>query len=202
MDSSPAEFRYRECRGRELAPWLEELGRLRIEVFREFPYLYDGSLDYERDYLASYLEAPGSFVVLLESGGRIVGATTALPLADAEADFQQPFLDAGLPVGEVFYFGESVVLPPWRGAGAGRAFFERRESEARRQGFRTAAFCAVNRPADHPCRPPGYRPLDAFWNRLGYRCREDLVARLAWKEIDGDNEESENSLTFWLRELG
>lgn len=200
MDQATKPFRYRECRGRELEPWIEELGRLRIEVFREFPYLYDGSLDYERDYLASYLAAPGSFVVLLKAGGRIVGATTALPLRDAEPAFLRPFADAGLPVDEVFYFGESVVLPEWRGAGAGRAFFERREREARRQGFRLAAFCAVERAGDDPRRPPGYRALDGFWSRLGFRRREDLVARLAWREIGGA--EVENTLAFWLRELG
>lgn len=199
MDSFPAEFRYRECRGRELAPWLEELGRLRIEVFREFPYLYEGSPEYERDYLASYLAAPGSFVVLLESEGRIVGATTALPLADAEAEFQRPFLEAGMPVEEVFYLGESIILPPWRGAGSGSVFMERREREAKRQGFRLAAFCAVDRPADDPRRPAGYRPLNAFWTRRGYRRRDDLAARLAWKEVGGG--ETENTLTFWLREL-
>jgi len=201
MAPDPTDFRYRECRGRELAPWLDELGRLRIEVFREFPYLYDGSLEYERDYLAHYLDSPGSFVVLLESGDRIVGATTALPLADAEKGFQAPFREAGLPVEEVYYFGESVVLPQWRGAGAGRVFFERREAEARRQGFRIGAFCAVNRSPDDPRRPADYRPLDAFWTRLGFHRRDDLEARFPWKEAGGGGE-AENTLTFWLRELG
>ena len=35
--------------GTEAQPYLPDLARLRIEVFREFPYLYDGNLDYEPD---------------------------------------------------------------------------------------------------------------------------------------------------------
>jgi len=35
--------------GPALLPYIPELARLRIEVFRDFPYLYDGSLDYEKN---------------------------------------------------------------------------------------------------------------------------------------------------------
>jgi len=34
--------------GGRLAQGLDAVARLRIEVFRAHPYLYDGSLDYER----------------------------------------------------------------------------------------------------------------------------------------------------------
>ena len=89
------EFHYRSLRGAEVAPYLEELGRLRITVFREFPYLYDGDLEYEREYLRVYLDSSRSLVVLLEAEGRIVGATTCLPLADEGPEFQAPFLKQG-----------------------------------------------------------------------------------------------------------
>ena len=45
-----------------------DLARLRIGVFREFPYLYDGSLDYERDYLADYASTEGA----IESTGAVL----------------------------------------------------------------------------------------------------------------------------------
>jgi hypothetical protein len=38
----------------ELAARMNDVARLRITVFREFPYLYDGNFDYEKKYLASY----------------------------------------------------------------------------------------------------------------------------------------------------
>lgn len=194
-------FTYVELRGAEIAPHVDEIGALRIAVFREFPYLYDGTLAYERDYLATYVGCPRSLVVLLQRDGRTVGATSALPLREADPEFQAPFRRAGMALEEVFYLGESVVLPEFRGAGAGHEFMKRREAQARELGgFRFSAFCAVDRPADHPARPEGYRPLDGFWGRMGYRRRPDLACRFSWREV-GEEGETPKQLTFWLKEL-
>ena len=37
---------YQLCRGQQIAGFQHELAALRIEVFLEFPYLYDGSFEY------------------------------------------------------------------------------------------------------------------------------------------------------------
>jgi len=34
--------------GVDLIPYIADLARLRIQVFRDFPYLYDGDLGYEK----------------------------------------------------------------------------------------------------------------------------------------------------------
>ena len=39
---------------------MEALAAQRIRVFREFPYLYDGDVGYEREYLATYVHSPRS----------------------------------------------------------------------------------------------------------------------------------------------
>ena len=191
----------RAVTGAGLAPWLEAVARLRVAVFRDWPYLYAGDFDYERDYLQAYARSPGSVVVLALADGEVVGASTGLPLADDAPAFQRPFLEAGRSVGDVFYFGESVLLPAWRGRGLGHAFFDRREAHARALGgFRWTAFCAVDRAADDPRRPAGHRGNEAFWSKRGYVRQPDLAMRLAWQEI-GDPSPSEKPLTFWLRAL-
>jgi len=193
-------FTYEELSGEAVHPHLRELGGLRIAVFREFPYLYDGDLDYEEHYLETYVNSPRSLVVLLRNEGRLVGATTCLPMADEAPEFQAPFLAAGFDLNEVFYFGESIILPECRGQRAGHEFFRRREEHARRVGpFRHTAFCAVDRPADHPARPAGYTPLDAFWTRMGYTKRPDLRCEFEWKET-GETAPSFKGLTFWVKE--
>lgn len=195
-----APFTYEELSGEAVRPYLRELGGLRIAVFREFPYLYDGDLDYEEQYLETYVNSPRSLVVLLRNGGRLVGATTCLPMADESPEFQAPFLAAAFDLNEVFYFGESIILPECRGQRAGHEFFRRREEHARRVGpFRYTAFCAVDRPVDHPVRPEGYVPLDAFWTRMGYAKRPDLRCEFEWKEI-GEAEPSFKGMTFWVKE--
>jgi GNAT superfamily N-acetyltransferase len=186
-------------RGAALEPWLDGLGKLRISVFHEYPYLYEGSLEYERDYLRIYCNSPDSLVVLVTNAqDEVVGATTCLPLRDEGPEFQQPFLDQGYAVDEVCYFGESILLPELRGQGLGKEFFKRREAHAQQLGLKWTAFCSVNRPADHAQCPAGYRPLDDFWLAQGYSKHPELQATFIWKEI-GEVEESPKTLTFWLK---
>lgn len=175
-----------------------ELARLRIEVFRAFPYLYDGDMDYEEKYLRAYVESPRAIVVGAWDGQRLVGAATGAPMEDHAAEFATPFAERGFDLREIFYCGESVLLPQYRGQGAGHAFFDHREARARALGRRHACFCAVIRPSDHPARPADYAPLDPFWHRRGYEPVEGLVARFPWRDI-GDSEETGKPMQFWMR---
>lgn len=187
-------------RGREIHPWLDAVARLRVAVFRDWPYLYEGNPEYERDYLAAYARSPDSVFVLAMEDGEVVGASTGLPLSDGASAFQQPFLEQGMAVESVFYFGESVLLPVHRGRGIGHAFFDHREAHARRLGrFGLAAFCAVDRLAADARRPAGYRANDAFWTKRGYRRRPGMTMQLAWQE-QGRGEVM-HPLTFWTRNL-
>lgn len=188
-------------RGAQITPHIDDLARLRIEVFREFPYLYDGSLDYEAQYLATYQRSADSLCVLVRDGARVVGASTALPLADESEAFQRPFLDAGRDPARIFYCAESVLLPDWRGRGLGVRFFVEREAHARRLGrFDWCAFCAVQRPLHHPRRPADYRPLDEFWMHRGYRHQPELRTHYHWRDV-GEAEETAKPMSFWLKEL-
>ncbi len=194
------ELTLHDLHGEALEPWLEGLGKLRIAVFREYPYLYDGTLEYEMDYLKTYVRSAESLVVIVaDAENNVVGATTCLPLRDEEGpEFQEPFLKAGIPVNEVCYFGESILLPQLRGQGLGKKFFARREAHAQRLGFAYTAFCAVDRPDDHPSKPSGYRPLNAFWLAQGYQKQPQMQATFIWKEI-GEESESPKTLTFWMK---
>ena len=76
----PAALRLETLTGDAILPHLPALARLRIAVFRDWPYLYDGDEGYERDYLATYARAPGAAVVIAFAGAEPVGASTCLPL--------------------------------------------------------------------------------------------------------------------------
>lgn len=194
-----ADVQFHKLQGRELDPWLMDLARLRITVFREFPYLYDGSVEYELDYLKSYQDADDGLVVMVtDADGKVVGATTCLPMEQSAPEFRQPFIDEGKDLSEIMYFGESVLLSEWRGKGIGKAFFKYREMHARSLGFKVMTFCAVDRTENHPLRPDDYQPLDGFWGHLGYERQDGLKCWYPWTDL-GDVEESAKSLTFWLK---
>ena len=184
----------------ELASVLGALAELRINVFRDFPYLYDGSLDYEHNYLSRFSKAHGAVIVVARDGGRIVGAATGAPMMEVEPEFSAPFLAHGYDIDNLFYCAESVLLSDYRGQGIGHAFFDHREQHARSLGADRSCFCAVIRSDDDPRKPVGYSPLDPFWRKRGYAPLEGVQASFAWKDV-GDAEETEKPLQFWLREL-
>lgn len=192
-------LRYQSFTGESIASVVEALAGLRIKVFREWPYLYEGDLEYERGYLAGYA-SQGAIVVGAFDGAQMVGASTGLPLGQHADDFQSAFEGSGLALDQVFYCAESVLLPAYRGRGAGHVFFDHREAFAREKGFHHSAFCAVMRPESHPARPANYAPLDGFWQKRGYAKLDGAIARFSWRDI-GEAGASEKPLQFWLKEL-
>ncbi|MGQ0528930.1 MAG: GNAT family N-acetyltransferase [Panacagrimonas sp.] len=194
------ELRIDLLRGQQIESQLEALAALRIAVFREWPYLYQGSADYEKKYLDTYLRCPRSLAILAWDGAQCIGASTVLPLADAEAAAQAPFRAAGHDIERIDYFGESVILRSHRGRGLGVKFFELREAHAREQNLSVCAFCAVERPADHPARPADYVPNDAFWTRRGYEKRWEIRTQFDWPDI-GDAQSTSKAMSFWMRSL-
>ena len=179
---------------------LPDVAALRIAVFRDFPYLYDGDLAYEERYLQTYRQSEDAILVGAYDGARLVGAATGTPMEDHARDFAAAFEGQGIALSDIFYCAESVLLPESRGQGVGHRFFEAREEHARVLGRSHCAFCGVVRPTVHLLRPEGYRPLDGFWRKRGYAPLAGAVATFRWKDIDRD-EESEHALQFWMRAL-
>ncbi|WP_198368832.1 GNAT family N-acetyltransferase [Roseomonas rosulenta] len=192
-------LRFETLQGDALRAWLPRLAGLRIAVFRDWPYLYDGEAGYEERYLAAYAASPGAAVIAAIDGERAVGCATCQPMAEAGARVQAAFRGRGLDPARFCYFGESVLLPEFRGRGAGVRFFAEREAHVRRLGLTAAAFCAVVRNDNDPRRPKDYVPLDAFWTKRGYVRRPDISVVFDWKEV-GDDRETPHALGFWVKD--
>lgn len=190
----------RALTGEALGAVLDDVARLRIAVFRDWPYLYDGSLDYEREYIAAYRDSPGAIVVGAFDGARVVGVATGTPMEDHADDFAAPFAGTGMALTDIFYCAESVLLPDYRGQGLGHRFFDLREDHARALGRRHVAFCSVLRPGDHPLRPVGARTNESFWRGRGYAPLDGVVAQFRWKDID-QAAQTGKPLQFWHRAL-
>ncbi|MES2684042.1 MAG: GNAT family N-acetyltransferase [Pseudomonadota bacterium] len=193
-------IRYQTLRGTAIREQLQPLAALRIRVFHEWPYLYEGSSGYEHQYLETYARCEQSIAVLAWDGLLCVGATTALPMRHAEAAMRAPFEQAALDIDNTLYFGESVVLGSHRGRGIGVAFFEQREAHARVLGLTRCAFCAVDRPGAHALKPADYTANDAFWSRRGYTRQPQLQCSFDWLDR-GESAPTPHQLTYWLRDL-
>jgi len=180
---------------------LPQLAELRVTVFADYPYLYDGSVDYEARYLETFLSSEHAVIVGAFDDDVLVGAATGSPLNDHHDDFAAAFDETGFDLENLFYCAESVLLPAYRGRGIGHRFFDERERHAKGLGFSHSCFCAVVRPDDHPSRPQGYETLERFWKKRGYEKLNGALATFSWKE-HGESEESAKPMQFWIRGLG
>lgn len=186
--------------GKDVHRYLDDVAYLRIQIFREFPYLYDGNMDYEKEYLNVYSQSQESLMVLAFHDQKIIGVSTAVPLKDEMVEIQAPFAANHLPINDYFYLGESVLLEPFRGQGIYKYFFSLREEAARMGGYRYATFLAVDRPLDHPLKPLDYQPMDPVWKYFGYELQPHLKTLLAYQQIDS-SEPVSNEMMFRLKEL-
>lgn len=187
-------------KGEEATPYISELAALRIKIFHDYPYLYDGNFDYEKKYLKTYVDCPEVILVLVFDQDRIVGASTALPLKFEPDYVTKPFQDKNYDVDSIFCFGESILLSEYRGQNIGKSFFAEREKAALEYGCSMTTFFEVIRSPDDPRRPADWHPLDSFWQKLGYQKHPELTSECSWKEI-GEQEESFKPIVFWLKKL-
>ena len=187
--------------GEDILKILPDLGRLRIIVFRDWPYLYDGTIEYEEKYLEKFAKAKGAVVIAAYDGDQMVGASTGAPMIEHADEFGEPFKKAGYDISKIFYCGESVLLKSHRGYGLGHAFFDGREAQAKKLGgFTHSSFCRVIRPENHPLKPADYAPLDPFWKKRGYEPVDGIIATYDWKDID-QPDETTHKMQFWMKTL-
>lgn len=200
-DTEKKKLDVRSLTGDAIRGVLPDLARLRMVVFRDWPYLYDGTLEYEEKYLNTFAAAKGAVVIVAYDGDKIVGASTGAPMIEHADEFGEPFKQAGYDISQIFYCGESVLLKSHRGYGLGHAFFDGREAQAKRLGgFTHSTFCRVVRPDAHPLKPADYAPLDPFWRKRGYQPMPGLVATFDWKDID-QTDETTHQMQFWMKTL-
>lgn len=204
--NNAADIRIEPIAGDAVHAFLGDLARLRMTVFREWPYLYDGDAASEEAYLAGFSRGKGAIIVAAFDGDEIVGAATGSPLQEHTEEFGPLFHKHGHDPDDIFYCGESVLLAAYRGRGIGHAFFDHREQHARTLNaahgyrFKYSAFCGVVRDAGDPRAPTGYRPLDGFWEKRGYRKVDGLIGHYEWREI-GEQHETRKDMQFWMRTL-
>lgn len=187
--------------GNEIKPYLHEIAQLRITVFHEFPYIYEGDLKYEEAYLKKFSSCPAAIAVLVFDGKKVVGASTGMPLEAELEEMKSPFIEKGLDPADFFYFSESILLPAYRKMGIGHQFFDLREAHVQNLNrFKHICFCSVVRPDDHPLKPANYFQKDEFWKKRGFKKHPELICYYSWKDI-GDKTETKKPLVFWIKDL-
>lgn len=195
------QFHFEQLKGVEAKKYFTQLAELRMSVFRDYPYLYDGSLEYEQEYLQTYFSTSDSLITVCFANNKIIGMTTNILMRDEEDAFRRPFEDAGYDTDKMSYLGEILLEKPYRGLGLGRTFMQYAQEYALSfSHISHASLCVVLRPEGHPRCPPEYKNLDGFWQKNGYQIQPDIVTYYRWKDVDRE-EETIKIMQYWIKQL-
>ena len=187
--------------GSEIRTHFQDLAQLRMSVFKEFPYLYEGTLEYELEYLETYALSEKSILFAVYDGDEMIGATTAIPLSDETEELKKSFIGHQIDIDQIFYFGESILIQKYRGLGLGHRFMDEREAHAKSfQSFTHTAFCSVVRPKNHLLRSKNYRPNDEFWAKRNYIRQDNILTEMEWLDIN-ESESTSKSMIFWMKAI-
>lgn len=186
--------------GTVIADALDEVATLRLEIFQEYPYLYQGRREDELTYLITYAEAPDASIILAYHGQAVIGAVAGMPLIHEDALMLGAFAGTTFPLNEIYYVGELLFRPDYRNGGLGRKLLAQLESHIRSLGCYRKLTCAtVDRPDDHPLRPRDYIPITKFLARTDFARLPGVTTSFIWREIDGVKRD--HTMQFWIKNL-
>ncbi len=181
--------------------YLSSIAKLRLAVFKDYPFLCKITLEEELAYLRRFAQNKDSIAVLVFDGPKIVGAAIGAPLESQEPEFIKLFQDKGLNPASYFYFGQSVLLEPYRGRGLGHHFFDMREQHAKHlKRFTRICFVSIVRTSFSPAAPKEHSSLVNLWEKSGYIKRTDLTCVQSWKDSTAEKP-TPKTLVFWTKEI-
>jgi len=197
MDES---FQIVEFTDEKISQFLPSISRLRIEIFSDYPYLYDGDEESERKYLKKFHEMKDSLMIGSFDRGNLIGGSTGYPLVYESESLTRSFLEHGRALEDFFCIGEILLKKEYRNQGLGSRMCSEIERFAKNKGFPNLCFFEIDRGKDDSKRPEGYRKLDPFWEGHGYRKHPELSGLISYKE-KGESSESPKKMVFWIKKL-
>lgn len=187
--------------GAAIADVLDEVATLRLEIFQEYPYLYQGRREDERKYLGTYAATPDACVILAYDGDAVIGAVAGMPLIHEDVQVLDAFAaGTAFPPDEAYYVGELLFRPAYRNGGLGQKLLARLESHIHSLGrYRSLTCATVERPDDHPLLPHDYINISKFLARTGFARLSGVTTSFTWREIDGVKRD--HPMQFWIKPI-
>ncbi len=187
--------------GDKMKTYIPAIAKLRVEVFHDYPYLYESSTHAEADYLKKFANCKDAVLIIVFDRSEIVGVSAGIPLENEPDEIKQTFLDHQFDTATCYYFSESMLLKKYRGRGLGHHFYDEREAHVRKLGRYThISIGDISRPGDHPLKPDDYISPDDFWKKRGYVKHQELACPMSWPDI-GEEQSSVKPMIFWVKTL-
>lgn len=175
-----------------------------LTYYREYPYLYEGTLEEQQAYHSWLSKLKHSAVAIAYYGNKPVGFLSGAAFIDFAEHYTGSltvFKNAGLDPAQYYYFADVIIEKEHRGHSLCKKLFAVLEQYAINLGY--AKNClVVESHATHPCKPADYRELGNLWIRLGY-AESPATISFKWNTIqpDGTQERQEHPLRYWMKNL-
>lgn len=190
---------------KDILNYADKIALMRIENFKEFPYLYQGNLEYEKKYLKTYLENPQAILIAGFCGKDIIAISTGLPVmnnSELLQNIKTLFEANNLNLSEYYYFAETIINFSYRGRGLYSKIISLREQAAIARGYNNGCFVTVIRENKHPLKPANYKSPEPIFEHCGYQ-KSSIIFTYSWPtlQMDGSVKEQKNPLVFWFKKL-
>lgn len=189
----------------ELKPLLPFVAALRIKIFREYPYLYEGDFIEEMEDLRNCSQKSHNAVAIACHNNIPIGFLYGIPLTEFASHFENPVVDLfkekKLAPETCYYFADIIILPEHRGNHLSKKLFDTLETYAQEQGYCSASFITESHEF-HPLKPVDYKSLDPLWNSLNYK-KTGLVSHGSWQthKADGTIVKELHVADIWFKNL-
>jgi hypothetical protein len=191
----------RSFTGLGLRPYIHSVAKLRLEVFKEYPYFKDPDLAEEMRHLRKISCCKESISVLIFDGTTLVGVSIGYPLESAEPSLLGVWKGRHQEISSYFYFENPALLKHYRGRGIGHHFFDAKEAHVvHYKKYKHICFCAPESLECVPDRPSDFISPSDFWRKRGYIHHPEIKGTLSWKK-NGEAHPKEHRMSFWVKDV-
>lgn len=171
MNSS--KYKFDKFYGREISTHLLKVAEFRIRYFKDFPYLYDGSVEYEMSYLTGYADDPRSMLITVTNmNNELIAVSTSVPLVTTTNILDgasELFRSNGLNPSTFFYYGEVIIDHSARKQGLAKSIYLMQDEHALNSGFENIAIATVIRLKGDHRQPEFYQSSDLVWKKMNFQ---------------------------------
>jgi GNAT superfamily N-acetyltransferase len=189
----------------EILPLLPFVAQTRVNIFKTYPYLYDGNITEEMDNLQKYAQHDNSALAIAYYNDIPVGFLCGSDLVHYSIHFENSVADlfenAGLDAKNYYYCADIIILPEHRGNRLAPKLFDAFEEYAQQKGYNACCFITEHH-ENHPLKPCDHKSLVPLWSSLDYQ-KSTLITYASWQtyQEDGSTQLEQHPLIFWLKTL-
>lgn len=196
-------IRFETYRGEEINSHIKEITDLALAVYREYPYLYEGTADEYMPILALNGNSSCGLACLVYDNGELIGVALGMPAAEVRKHYLEPLLRVSSleEVQTSFYLAEMLLFQEYRSNGLGKQIYLALEQLVKAEGsFNRIYFCNIVESDQNPLRPNEYVSFDDFWpmQQLGFDKCESLTFNAFWQNI-GETDVTPHQQVYWTK---